>query len=149
MTFANADDQLESKRGAGGLRNVRRTGLGQDRLQLHDAPLRRAPHPAHLRVPYAHHRRRLAATLPPLLVAHPSARRAHHAGDDHDHRGARHDGHLRESQHYVPRMIVAVAALKGGGRRTTTSVDLAAVAGAGRRAVTLIDADAQASSAEW
>lgn len=46
-------------------------------------------------------------------------------------------------------MIVAVAALKGGVGKTTTSVYLAAVASASRRAVTLIDADAQASAAEW
>jgi chromosome partitioning protein len=46
-------------------------------------------------------------------------------------------------------MIVAVAALKGGVGKTTTSVYLAALAAASRRPVTLIDADPQASAADW
>jgi chromosome partitioning protein len=46
-------------------------------------------------------------------------------------------------------MIVAVAALKGGVGKTTTSVYLAALAAASRRTVTLIDADPQASAADW
>ena len=47
------------------------------------------------------------------------------------------------------RMILVVAALKGGVGKTTTSVYLAAIATASRRTVTLVDADAQASTAEW
>jgi chromosome partitioning protein len=45
-------------------------------------------------------------------------------------------------------MIVAVAAVKGGVGKTTSSVYLAAL-GANRRAATIVDADPQASAAEW
>jgi chromosome partitioning protein len=49
----------------------------------------------------------------------------------------------------VSRVILVVAALKGGVGKTTTSVYLAAIAAASRRNTTLIDADPQASAAEW
>lgn len=48
----------------------------------------------------------------------------------------------------MSKMIVVVAAVKGGVGKTTTSVYLAAL-GAGRRGVTIIDADPQAAAAEW
>jgi chromosome partitioning protein len=48
----------------------------------------------------------------------------------------------------VKRMIVVVAAVKGGVGKTTSSVYLAAL-GAARRATTIVDADPQAASAEW
>jgi chromosome partitioning protein len=48
----------------------------------------------------------------------------------------------------VNKMIVVVAAVKGGVGKTTSSVYLAAV-GANRRAATIVDADPQAAAAEW
>jgi len=48
----------------------------------------------------------------------------------------------------VSRMIVVVAAVKGGVGKTTSSVYLAAL-GANRRAATIVDADPQAAAAEW
>jgi chromosome partitioning protein len=46
-------------------------------------------------------------------------------------------------------MRVAVASLKGGVGKTTTSIYLAAVASRGRRSVTVVDADPQGSAAVW
>jgi chromosome partitioning protein len=46
-------------------------------------------------------------------------------------------------------MIIAVAALKGGVGKTTTSVYLAALAASSQRSATLVDADQQASAADW
>jgi chromosome partitioning protein len=46
-------------------------------------------------------------------------------------------------------MLLAVAALKGGVGKTTSTVYLAALAAAGGRAVTVIDADPQASASDW
>lgn len=46
------------------------------------------------------------------------------------------------------RMIVAVAAVKGGVGKTTSSIYLAAL-GANRRSATIVDADPQAAAAEW
>ena len=48
----------------------------------------------------------------------------------------------------MSRMIVVVAAVKGGVGKTTSSVYLAAL-GANRRAATIVDADPQAAAAEW
>lgn len=48
----------------------------------------------------------------------------------------------------VSRVILVVAAVKGGVGKTTSSVYLAAL-GASRRATAIIDADPQASAAEW
>ena len=46
-------------------------------------------------------------------------------------------------------MLLAVAALKGGVGKTTSTVYLAALAAASGRAVTVIDADPQASASDW
>lgn len=48
----------------------------------------------------------------------------------------------------VSRVILVVAAVKGGVGKTTSSVYLAAL-GAARRSTAIIDADPQASAAEW
>lgn len=48
----------------------------------------------------------------------------------------------------MKRVIVVVAAVKGGVGKTTSSVYLAAL-GSNRRPVTIIDADPQAAAAEW
>jgi chromosome partitioning protein len=48
----------------------------------------------------------------------------------------------------VGKMIVVVAAVKGGVGKTTASVYLAAL-GANRRPATIVDADPQAAAAEW
>jgi chromosome partitioning protein len=50
---------------------------------------------------------------------------------------------------YCAIVRVAVASLKGGVGKTTTTVYLAAVAARGRRAVTVVDADPQGSAAIW
>ena len=49
----------------------------------------------------------------------------------------------------MSRVIIVVAALKGGVGKTTTSVYLSAIAASARHPVTLIDSDPQASTAEW
>jgi chromosome partitioning protein len=55
---------------------------------------------------------------------------------------------IRRGSGTVSRVIVVVAAVKGGVGKTTSSVYLASL-GAGRRPATIIDADPQAAAAEW
>jgi chromosome partitioning protein len=47
------------------------------------------------------------------------------------------------------KMVVVVAALKGGVGKTTTSVYLSALAAESGQSVSLVDADSQASAADW
>ena len=48
-----------------------------------------------------------------------------------------------------PALVLAVASVKGGAGKTTTSVHLAEAAAAGGRRVLLVDADPQGSAADW
>jgi chromosome partitioning protein len=58
------------------------------------------------------------------------------------------DSPNRHESGTVGKVIVVVAAVKGGVGKTTSSVYLAAL-GAGRRSATIVDSDPQAAAAEW